>query len=162
VSLGPKQNRFVAEYLKDLNGTQAAIRAGYSAHTADQQASRLLANVKVKQAVAEAMSRRGERVEVKQDDVLRVLLRNLKFDPAKAHDERGNLLSLGEMPEEARLAIQSIEWGQYGPKVKFWSKDKALELAMRHLGLLTDKMEHSVDSKTLEQLVMASLNKGAE
>jgi phage terminase small subunit len=38
----PKQLRFVEEYLKDLNGTQAAIRAGYSARTAAVQASRLL------------------------------------------------------------------------------------------------------------------------
>ncbi len=50
--LGSKIDRFVDEYLLDLNGTQAAIRAGYSAKTAAQQASRLLRNVKVRQAVA--------------------------------------------------------------------------------------------------------------
>ena len=46
-----KQECFVSEYLIDLNATQAAIRSGYSAKTADQQGSRLLANVKVQQAV---------------------------------------------------------------------------------------------------------------
>jgi hypothetical protein len=45
--LTPKQARFCLEYIKDGNGTQAAIRAGYSEKTADQQASRLLTNVKV-------------------------------------------------------------------------------------------------------------------
>lgn len=45
--LTEKQQRFVEEYLIDLNATQAAIRAGYSAKTADQQGSRMLANVKV-------------------------------------------------------------------------------------------------------------------
>lgn len=50
--LGPKIDRFVDEYLVDLNGTQAAIRAGYSERTAAQQASRLLRKVKVQQAVA--------------------------------------------------------------------------------------------------------------
>jgi phage terminase small subunit len=44
--LTPKQQRFVAEYLVDLNGKQAAIRTGYSAKTAEQQASRLLSNVR--------------------------------------------------------------------------------------------------------------------
>ena len=46
--LGPKIGRFVDEYQVDLNGTQAAIRAGYSERTAAQQASRLLRNVKVR------------------------------------------------------------------------------------------------------------------
>ena len=50
--LVPKIDRFVDEYLLDLNGTQAAIRAGYSAKTAAQQASRLLRNVKVQQTIA--------------------------------------------------------------------------------------------------------------
>ena len=49
--LTEKQQRFVEEYLIDLNATQAAIRAGYSAKTADQQGSRMLANVKVQQLV---------------------------------------------------------------------------------------------------------------
>lgn len=50
--LTEKQQRFVEEYLIDLNATQAAIRAGYSAKTADQQGSRMLANVKVQQAIS--------------------------------------------------------------------------------------------------------------
>jgi len=47
-----KQQRFVTEYLIDLNATQAAIRAGYSRKTAQQQGSRLLTNVVVKRAIA--------------------------------------------------------------------------------------------------------------
>jgi len=46
-SLTLKQPRFVAEYLKDLNATQAAIRAGYSRKTAEVQGSRLLRNALV-------------------------------------------------------------------------------------------------------------------
>ena len=49
--LTPKQQRFVEEYIKDLNGTQAAIRAGYSPKTANEQAVRLLANVSIKTAI---------------------------------------------------------------------------------------------------------------
>ncbi len=50
--LTPKQSRFIDEYMIDLNGTQAAIRAGYSKKTANEQAARLLAHVSVKAAVA--------------------------------------------------------------------------------------------------------------
>ncbi len=51
--LSAKQEAFCREYLVDLNGTRAAIRAGYSEKTAEQQASRLLTKVKVKEKVAE-------------------------------------------------------------------------------------------------------------
>ena len=59
--LVPKIDRFVDEYLVDLNGTQAAIRAGYSSKTAAQQASRLLRNVKVQQAIATRQKELAER-----------------------------------------------------------------------------------------------------
>ena len=64
MSLTPKQDAFVREYLIDLNATQAAIRAGYSAKTAEQQGSRLLRNVQVAAALSEAQTKRAERVEI--------------------------------------------------------------------------------------------------
>ncbi|MEJ7207553.1 terminase small subunit, partial [Staphylococcus epidermidis] len=45
--LNPRQEKFVSEYLKTLNITQSAIKAGYSPHTASEQGSRLLKNEKV-------------------------------------------------------------------------------------------------------------------
>ena len=72
--LSPKRAIFVREYLIDLNGTQAAIRAGYSAKSAEQQASRLLNNVKVSAAVRESMDARIARVELSQDYVLKTIL----------------------------------------------------------------------------------------
>lgn len=68
--LTPKQAMFVKEYLVDLNGKQAAIRAGYSPKTAEMQASRLISNVKVKAAIQEAMDQRAKRVEITSDYVL--------------------------------------------------------------------------------------------
>jgi phage terminase small subunit len=73
--LTPKQRRFVDEYLMDLNATQAAIRAGYSTHTAEQQGARLLGNAKVFEAVQAAQNARSTRVRITQDDVLRGLHR---------------------------------------------------------------------------------------
>lgn len=69
--LTPKQERFVAEYLVDLNATQAAIRAGYSAKTANEQGARLLANVSIASAIAEAQAKRAADLNRTAADVLR-------------------------------------------------------------------------------------------
>lgn len=68
--LTPKQAAFVREYLVDLNATQAAIRAGYSPRTANEQAARLLVNVSVAAAIEKAMAERSQRTEITQDMVL--------------------------------------------------------------------------------------------
>ena len=73
--LTPKQRRFVDEYLVDLNATQAAVRAGYSARTANEQGARLLANVGIATAIQTAQEARSERLQLSQDDVLRGLHR---------------------------------------------------------------------------------------
>ena len=67
--LTPKQAAFVREYLTDRNGTQAAIRAGYSQKTAEVTASRLLRNVKVKQAVAKGEEKHAERCAVTLESI---------------------------------------------------------------------------------------------
>ena len=69
----PKQERFVTEYLVDLNATQAALRAGYGPRTAPQQGSRLLKNVDVQAAIATQQAQQLQAVEVRIEDVLRDL-----------------------------------------------------------------------------------------
>ena len=69
LNLTPRQQRFVEEYLIDLNATQAAIRAGYSERTATEQASRLLTNVKVREVIDKAQAKRRERLEVTVDSI---------------------------------------------------------------------------------------------
>lgn len=66
-----KQLRFVEEYLVDLNGTQAAIRAGYSAKTAEQMAYQLLQKTSVKKAISAARKDQQDRTEITADRVLR-------------------------------------------------------------------------------------------
>lgn len=63
-SLNDQQQRFVEEYVKDLNATQAAIRAGYAEKTAHSQGSRLLKNVKVIEAIAKKQKKVAERAEL--------------------------------------------------------------------------------------------------
>ncbi|WP_410512060.1 terminase small subunit [Paenibacillus sp. BR2-3] len=76
-----KQKIFVKEYLVDLNATQAAIRAGYSAKTANEQGARLLANVSVQEAIQEAMNKRAAKVEVTAEMVLQHWLDVATADP---------------------------------------------------------------------------------
>ena len=71
VALNNKQKLFVDEYLKDLNATQAAIRAGYSAKTASRIGPELLGKTCIKAAIAEQMKAREERTQITQDMVLR-------------------------------------------------------------------------------------------
>lgn len=82
--LTAKQSQFVDEYLVDNNATQAAIRAGYSEKTANQQASRLLANVKIANVIAEAQESRSERIEFTADDVMRELIAIVKHEDEDA------------------------------------------------------------------------------
>lgn len=71
--LTDKQQRFVEEYLVDLNATQAAIRAGYAASGASVEGTRLLANAKIASCVAEAQAKRAARTAITADKVLKEL-----------------------------------------------------------------------------------------
>ncbi|WP_145191595.1 terminase small subunit [Pseudomonas sp. URMO17WK12:I11] len=73
MALTAKQQRFVDEYLIDLNATQAAIRAGYSKKTASSQGERLLRNVEVRKYLASQREELQGRVKITQDKVLREL-----------------------------------------------------------------------------------------
>lgn len=167
--LTDKQQWFVDEYLIDLNATQAAIRAGYSAKTADQQGSRLLANVKVKQAVAEKQAQRSKRTGVNQD---RVVLELAKVAFAKMTDI---VDSKGRIKEDASpddlACIESIKYkesdNEYGGsverEVKIASKLKALELLGKHLGMWSDKFNVTVEkSEKLDDIISQLGGEGLE
>lgn len=79
--LTPKQQRFVDEYLVDLNATQAAIRAGYAERTAQEQSSRLLSNVMVQNAIQKAQAKLSGRTEITQDMVLERLWAQATANP---------------------------------------------------------------------------------
>lgn len=74
MALTAKQQRFVEEYLIDLNATQAAIRAGYSSKNADKIGPELLGKTRVAEAIAAEMDARSGRTLVTADDVVRGLL----------------------------------------------------------------------------------------
>ena len=72
--LTPRQARFVKEYLVDMNGTQAAIWAGYSAHTANKQSTRLLTNADIKAAVDAGAAKQHAQLDLTAQKVLTELL----------------------------------------------------------------------------------------
>ena len=134
-NLTPKQQRFVEEYLIDLNATQAAIRAGYSAKTAAVIGAENLIKPYIQKAIQEAQNKLTERTEITQDYVLtnikRVIERCMQQEAVQARD--GSPL-LVEGPE-GDLACQ-FEFKETGAL-------KGLELLGRHLGLFVDKVQHT-------------------
>jgi phage terminase small subunit len=151
--LTPKQARFVDEYLIDLNATGAARRAGYSAKTANEIGSRLLTNVSVRSALSEAMKAREKRTQITQDRVLQELARLAFSDIRKAFNEDGTLKRPQDMDDDTAAALAGIDTtstsigGGDDPmtlttkKIKVVDKNGALTLAMRHLGMLNDKLQ---------------------
>lgn len=104
-----KQQRFCEEYVIDLNATQAAIRAGYSEKTADQQASRLLTNVKVQILVQKFKSEISKRNEVTVDKVVKGIAEIATFDIAELYDENGALKNIHDIRKSMRTAISGIK-----------------------------------------------------
>ena len=150
--LTAKQQRFVEEYLIDLNATQAAIRAGYSPKTANEQGARLLANASVQEAIAKAMAERSRRTGISQDRVIQELARIAFVNPKNIIDLED--ASVREDATEDDLAcIQSVKVKTTdGPKgtsmereVKLNDKMKALEQLGKHLGMFTEKVELDAD-----------------
>lgn len=124
-----RQMRFVDEYLIDLNATQAATRAGYSKRTANEQGSRLLANVSVQSAIANRIKSRSESTGITQESVLK------------------------DIDEIQRDAMQSIK-DKDGNRVmaNHSAAIKAAELKGRHVGMWPAKVELA-GKVTLESLV---------
>lgn len=148
MALTPKQQRFVDEYLIDLNATQAAIRAGYSKKTADQQASRLLTNVKVKEFVAKSMEGRCERTrvdadyvlhrltEIDQMDFIDILNDDMSFKPVRLWPKVWRqYLSGFDMAEMFEGGGDDREMTGILKKIKWPDKVKNLELLGKHVSV---------------------------
>ena len=152
----PKQERFVEEYLIDLNATQAAIRAGYAESGASVEGTRLLANAKIAEAVAEAKKQRSERTNIDADWLLTRLAQEADADLADLYSESGALLPVSDWPMIWRTGLVSgldvtEEKGDGGVKVgevtkiKLSERIKRLELIGRHVSVqaFKEQVEHT-------------------
>jgi phage terminase small subunit len=160
--LTEKQKKFIKEYPKDLNATQAAKRAGYSKHTAQEIGSENLSKPIIKEAIKKDVEKRLESAELDADWILKRIMDIADVDLAQAYDHIGQLKPVHEIPENVRKAITGIkvfdEMAGVGNEkfkigevreVKFADKLKALELLGKHIVLFTDKIEHTVNEKQL-------------
>jgi hypothetical protein len=91
VALNRRQALFVAEYLKDLNASAAARRAGYSEKTAFRSGIENMQKPAITEAIAAAMKDRSERVQITADRVLLELSRLAFLDIRKAFNADGSL-----------------------------------------------------------------------
>ena len=143
-----KQKRFVEEYLIDLNATQAAIRAGYSPHTAKDIGCENLAKPNIAAAISQAMAERSRRTGINQDRVLQELAR-IGF--AKITDvvdpETAEIKSDASDDDLACIQSIKIKPNEFGTEreVKLYDKKSALVDLGKHLGLFKDKVELTGD-----------------
>ena len=145
-----KQQRFVDEYLIDLNATQAAIRAGYSVKTANEQGAQNLAKVSIQQAIAEQMADRSRRTGVNQDRIVLELARIAFAKITDIVDSEGKIKSTAT--DDDLACIESVKYkgsesetsSSVEREVKLSSKLKALELLGKHLGMWNDKLDVNV------------------
>lgn len=137
--LNDRQERFVDEYLVDLNATAAAKRAGYSEKTARSQGQRLLTNVDIQATIQKRQARLRGKLEITQERVLEELAAIAFANGTDfATINRNGLVRLiptDDLPEDKKKAVASIKEGQYGTEVKLHDKVKALELLGKHLGV---------------------------
>ena len=149
--LTPKQARFVDEYLIDLNATQAAIRAGYSAKTAEWIGPQLLGKTHVQERINSAQRERSARTGITADRVLKEIARVAFADPRMVMSWGPNGVTLrdsSELSDDAAAAVAEVSetWSESGGsrKVKMHDKIAALEKLARHVGLYDDKGDTTI------------------
>lgn len=135
--LSPRREAFAAEYLKDLNATRAAIRAGYSAKTAS--------SIGARHAVEAGMAARARRTEIDADRVVLELARIAFADPRDLMEWGPDGLELKEsssLTEEQAAGVAEVAEGSGGTlRLKKHDKVRALELLGKHLGLFRERAE---------------------
>lgn len=150
----PKQTKFVAEYLKDLNATQAAIRAGYSKKTAAAQGHENLRKPEIVSAVSERTAKQLEAADLSAVRVLEEYRRLAFVDTRAFFDAQGNLKPITELTPEQGSALASFEVIKKNAaagdgvvdtvhKFKVWDKVKVLGDLAKHFGLLSESVVHS-------------------
>lgn len=148
--LTAKQQRFVDEYLIDLNATQAAIRAGYSTDTAMEQGYQLLQKTSVSNAVSQAMAHRSRRTGITQDRVLRELAK-IAFVNANDVIDTDSATVRQNAVDEDLSCIQSVKvktsesntGSSIEREIKLADKLRALELLGKHFGLFDKKEQNN-------------------
>jgi phage terminase small subunit len=155
-NLTPKQRRFVNEYLLDFNGTQAAIRAGYSKHSANSIAAEYLAKPNVESAVQKWALKKSEKVDLNTSKVLGEIAK-IAFQNFGRYVEIVDgqpRIDWDSLTEADWATISEFVIDEYvdgkgknaravkRTRVKFHSKTSALELLGKYLSLWVERHQH--------------------
>lgn len=140
------------EYLKDLNGTQAAIRAGYAEKGAAVTASKLLKNPKVAEAIAAAQKKAAKRADLTVDDIVRAYREIIEADITDVLAWEGDTVTIrasAELPEHVTRCIAEVrqhvtKGGKRYVTLKMHSKADALAKLGKHLGMFIERTEAKV------------------
>jgi len=158
--LTDKQELFAREYLKDLNATQAAIRAGYSVKSAQEQASRLLSNVMVQSRISELKADRNEEVGIDAAYVLRRLVEIDQMDVLDILLPNGELKPIKEWPKTWRTTLSGMDVTEMAgddpgflKKIKWPDKVKNLELLGKHVTVQAFKENVKTEQSGTVQVV---------
>jgi len=162
--LTPKQTRFVAEYLIDLNATKAAIRAGFPKKAASSVGYEYLRKPQIAAAIAAGKAKQLVRAELTADRVLEEMRRLAFMDIRNLFDAKGNLRPIHLLDEQDAAAIAGMEViiknAEAGDgvtdrvhKVKLTDKTRALEMLGKHFKLLSDTVNVTVDDVLIEKLL---------
>ena len=113
IKLTPKQQRFVEEYLIDLNATQAAIRAGYAKKRADQIGYENLRKPEIRVSIEQAISERSERTRITADQVLiglsALAKRCMRAVPVMIKGPNGKTIESGVYKADTPGALRALE-----------------------------------------------------
>lgn len=166
----PKRERFCREYVKDLNATQAYIRAGYNAKNADANATRLMGNDGIAARIAELQEKVAQKLELTQERIVRELA-SLGFanmgDYVTVVGDGNVVNDFSDMTPEKWAAVQEITVDEYTEgggeearnvkRVKFKLADKRTALVDlgKHLGMWPNKAAESI-AESLSDLIRAS------
>ena len=172
-----RHDRFCREYLKDLNGTRAAIAAGYAKKGAHVRAAELLRNRKVQGLLAELTKKHADKLDLSTEKVLAELSKRAFsnfLDYVKITEDGDAVVDLSSLTREQAAAIQEITVDEYTEgkgkharqvkrtKFKLADKDRSLELLGRYLKLFTDKIEVAGLEGLAEKLFEARARKNAK
>lgn len=175
-SLTPRQERFVQEYLKDLNATQSAIRAGYSKRNADKIGSQLLGKSRVASAIAKGKERLAVKAAVTAEEIVKEMAKigfaNMQ-DYIRISADGDPYIDLSNLTREqaAALAETTVEDFTEGRgddardvrrvRIKFHDKMSALVNLGKHVGLFPDRHEHTgKGGKPIEHKVVVEIVEG--
>lgn len=143
--LSDKRKRFCEEYIKDLNGSEAAIRAGYAKKTCRQSAHELLTIPDVIDYIEKMQAKIAKRNEITVDELIQDLVEMKNLDVADLYDEDGLSIDISQLPASFTRCIQEVIETKSGLKIKFYSKLDAIEKLAKHLGFYEKDNKQSAE-----------------